>query len=154
MLFDKMNSKYLVMIIMAAALILLLFIAASSPQTSNRTSANSTLTNQSSAQTNNTKTLLNNTAYARFSYQIYPGPLSQAALSAMTGFNMTNTTLQNGSVAVKIAVVGSGQNQTIVLKPGYRLYVVEGSFGDDSIRYDSSFGDDGFVVVDQNGYVS
>ncbi len=101
-----------------------------------------------------TKVLFANTQYAPYSYQVYPGPLSQQAQAALSGFSMKNTTLQNSSVIVTLTVVGSGQQQTVVLQPGYKLYIVEATFGDDSFRSDYSLGDDGFVVVDPNGYVA
>jgi hypothetical protein len=85
---------------------------------------------------------------------VYPGPISQQAQAALAGFNLTASTLRNSSTEVNVALVGTSQYQSIVLKPGYKLYIVETTFGDDGFRFDSSLSDDGFVVVDSNGYVA
>ncbi|MDE1856929.1 MAG: hypothetical protein KGH98_02475 [Candidatus Micrarchaeota archaeon] len=100
------------------------------------------------------KTLLASTQYAAYSYQIYPGPLSQQAQSALAGFSMNATQLQNSSAKIRLTLTGTSQNQTLVLGPGHKLYIVETTFSDDAFNYDSSLGDDGFIVVDQNGYIS
>ncbi|MDE1861270.1 MAG: hypothetical protein KGH72_06170 [Candidatus Micrarchaeota archaeon] len=103
---------------------------------------------------NSSNVLFAGTQYAAYSYQVYPGNLSQEAQAALSGFNLTSTSLQNGSARVKIALIGTSQYQYLILKPAYKLYIIETSFGDDGFSMDSSLGDDGFVVVDPNGYVS
>lgn len=105
-------------------------------------------------QTNSSKLLFANTQYAPYSYLVYPGPLSQQAQAALAGFNLSSTTLQNSSARITLSLIGSNQQQTIVLKPDYKLYIIETTFGDDSFHFDSSLGDDGFVSVDPNGYVA
>ena len=60
---------------------------------------------------------------------------------------------QDGSMNITISVNGTKASQKVVVKPGYKLYVVEASFGDDNRGFDSSFGDDGFVLVDPHGYL-
>ncbi len=102
---------------------------------------------------NSSKVLFANTQYASYSYVVYPGPISQQAQSALAGFNLTSSQLQNSSTEIKISLIGSGQSQTLVLKPNYKLYIIETTFGDDGYHFDSSLGDDGFVVADPNGYV-
>lgn len=104
--------------------------------------------------TNSSKVLFANTQYASYSYQIYPGPVSQQAQSALAGFNITSTQLQNSSSEVKLSLIGTSQGQTLIIKPGYKLYIIETTFGDDGYHFDSSLGDDGFVLVDPNGYVA
>lgn len=103
---------------------------------------------------NASKTLFSSTQYYPYSYQIYPGPISQQAQSALAGFNITSTVLQNSTAKITLTLSGSGQGQTIMLKPNYKLYIIETTFGDDGFHFDSSLGDDGFVVVDQNGYLA
>lgn len=102
---------------------------------------------------NSSKVLFNDTQYARYSYLVYPGNLSQQASVAMTGFGMSATQLANGSSSVTVILNRTGANNTVVLAPGYRLYFVEGALSDDSFDTDSSLGDDAFVVVDSSGYV-
>ncbi len=102
---------------------------------------------------NSSSTLFSSTPYAPYSYVVYPGPVSSQAQAALAGFNLTATTLANSSALISIALLGSAQSQSLTLQPGYRLYIVEATFGDDGYHFDSSLGDDGFVVVDPNGYV-
>ncbi len=103
---------------------------------------------------NSSKVLFANTQYAPYSYEVYPGPVSQQAQAALAGFNLTASALQNRSTDLTVTLVGTNQYQSILLKPSYKLYIVETTFGDDGFHFDSSLGDDGFVVVDQNGYVA
>ena len=104
--------------------------------------------------TNTSKILFSSTQYYPYSYMIYPGPISQQARSALVGFNLTSTVLQNSTAKITLALTGSNQYQSIMLKPNYKLYLIETTFGDDAFNFDSSFGDDGFVVVDPKGYVA
>jgi hypothetical protein len=113
---------------------------------------NTTTTNQTA--TNSSKVLFSSTQYFPYSYLVYPGLVSQQAQSAMAGFNLTSNVLQNNTTEVKISITGTNQYQSIMLKPNYKLYIIETSFGDDGFHYDSSLADDGFVVVDQNGYIA
>ena len=103
--------------------------------------------------TNSSKVLFADAQYSAYSYLISPGQLSQQAQNAMDGFNMTTANLTNGSSSVTLTVIGTTAAKNFVLKPGYKLYIVETSFGDDGYHFDSSLGDDGFVVVDPSGYV-
>ncbi len=105
------------------------------------------------ARANSSGTLFSSTQVSGYSYQIYPGQISPQARAALTGFNMSQYALANGSEMVNISLSGTNQQQSIVLKPGYKLYIIETTFGDDGYHFDSSLGDDGFVMVDPNGYV-
>ncbi len=103
---------------------------------------------------NSSKTLFSSTQYFPYAYQVYPGPTSQQAQAALAGFNITSAALQNSSTKITLSLLGSGQQQSMILKPGYKLYLIETTFGDDGFHFDSSLGDDGFVIVDQNGYLA
>jgi hypothetical protein len=109
---------------------------------------------QAKQHVNSSGVLFSSTQYFPYAYQVYPGPISSQAQSALTGFNLTSTILQNGTTEVTLAIAGNNQHQYIILKPDYKLYVVETTFGDDGFNFDSSFGDDGFVVVDPSGYIA
>lgn len=97
--------------------------------------------------------LFNSTPYAQYAYLISSPTLSQQAQSALAGFKLVRTTLQNGSVEMNISLSGSGQGNSVTLAPGYKMYLVEATFGDDGYGFDSSLGDDGFVIVNTTGYV-
>ncbi len=118
----------------------------------NTNSSSAQQANGSAGQSSN-MTLFSTTQYAAYSYQIYPGPISQQAQAALAGFNMTSGIGQNGTAILNITLIGTSQYQLLTVKPNYKLYIVETSFGDDSYHFDSSLGDDGFVMVDPNGYV-
>ena len=68
--------------------------------------------------------------------------------------NITTTMLQNSSTEIKLSLIGTDQYQSLILKPSYKLYIIETTFGDDGYHFDSSLGDDGFVIVDSGGYIS
>ncbi len=114
-------------------------------KTLNQTNLNQT--NQSS------KVLLSSTQYASYSYLVSGDNLSSQAQAALAGFNMTASNLKNGSRFITVSVIGTSINKTFTLGSGYKLYIIETSFGDDSFHFDSSLGDDGFIVTDPNGYI-
>jgi hypothetical protein len=103
--------------------------------------------------TNTSKTLFSSTQYYQYAYLIYPGPMSQQAQTALTGFNLTSAVLQNSTAKITLTVAGTNQSQSLMLKTNYKLYVIETTLSDDNFHFDSSLGDDGFVVVDPNGYI-
>jgi hypothetical protein len=107
----------------------------------------------SSGSTNNASLLFSNQPYEPYSYLIYPGTPSSQAQAALSGFTVSTTQLKDGSAMITLVIVSTGGNQTVTLKPGFKLYFVETSFGDDSFGGESSLGDDGYVIVDSNGYV-
>lgn len=102
---------------------------------------------------NTTGTLFSSTPYYQFAYVISNSTISSQAQAALSGFNLTRTQYSNGTVAMGITLIGNGNKQTLDLKPGYKLYIIETSFGDDSFGGESNLGDDGFVEVSPNGYV-
>lgn len=108
---------------------------------------NSSQTNQSA------KVLFSSSQYATYSYLISGSNLSPQAEAALSGFNMTSSNLKNGSKAITVSIIGAPISKKFTLAPGYKLYIVETSFGDDSSHYDSSLGDDWFIVTDPNGYI-
>ncbi len=91
--------------------------------------------------------------FAPYSYLISGNNLTYQAKDALVGYTMQKTAFSDGSVNITISVNGTNATQSVVVKPGYKLYVVETSFGDDGGGFDSSRADDGFVLVDPNGYL-
>ena len=106
-----------------------------------------------SATTNTTGTLFASVQYAQFAYLISNNTLSSQAQAALAGFNLSRTQYNNGTTLMGITLIGSVNKQTLTLKPGYKLYIIEASFGDDSFGGESNLGDDGFVEVSPNGYI-
>lgn len=118
-----------------------------------KSSGTTTIASSVNAVQGNSSMLFSNQPYAQYSYLISGSNISQQAQYALAGFNMSTTTLPNGTTAVTLTVIGTNVYKTIDLAKGYKLYIVEGTFGDEGYRFDSSLSDDGFVVVDPNGYV-
>ena len=98
--------------------------------------------------------MFSSTPYYNYAYQVYPGPISQQAHSALAGFNITSSTLQNSSVKITISLLNTGQSQSVMLNSNYKFYIIETTFGDDGYGFDSSLSDDGFVAVTPSGYVA
>ena len=119
----------------------------------NNVSSNNNNTQASSPGSTNASMLFSNQPYAPYAYLIYPGTPSSQAQAALSGFTMSTNQLQNGSAMVTLVFIPTSTNQTVILKPGYKLYFIETSMGDDSFGGESSLGDDGYVTVDPNGYV-
>lgn len=97
--------------------------------------------------------LFSSEPYYSSSYLIAPGNLSQQSRTALDGYNMVVDRLANGYENITLSVGGTKASGVLALSPGSKLYIVETSFGDDGPGYDGSLADDGFVVVNQNGYV-
>lgn len=140
------------MIVILLILAVALFLFYTKPTSGTAPKQNATTANQATTQ-NQSRIAFASSQYANYAYLISSANLSQQARAALSGYALTRQQLQNGTVSINIQINGTTTNQTIVLKPGYKLYILETSFGDDGFGHDSSFGDDGFVVVDPNGYI-
>lgn len=112
-----------------------------------------TASSQQSANPNSNAILFNSTLYAQYSYLISDPVLSQQAQSALAGFKLVRTQLQNGSIEMNISKSGVLQPSSVILAPGYKMYIIETTFGDDGYGFDSSLADDGFVIVNSTGYI-
>lgn len=153
-----MNTKFLlgtgVLAVIAALIVVSLYTGHAASNSAGTSAGPQAPQTSTVGQTgNNSKILFANTQYAPYSYLAYPGQPSQQAKLALSGFNLTANQLLNGSAKISITIVGTTQSQSLLLMPNYKLYVIETTFGDDSLNFDSSYGDDGFVVVDPNGYI-
>ncbi len=81
-------------------------------------------------------------------------PLDQGAQAAISGFHMEKQNLSDGSVQITLkAISPQYHDQQYVVKPGQKLYFIEGSFGDDAGGNEYALGDDTAVVVDADGYI-
>ncbi len=100
------------------------------------------------------KVLFSSTPYYPYAYLISTPNLSSGAKAALSGFKLSNSQNANGTSTYTITLASSGASQVVTLGNGYSLYVIETSYGDDGIGGDYSLADDGFVVVNQSGYLS
>jgi hypothetical protein len=71
----------------------------------------------------------------------------------MEGFNLTATALQIGATNVTVTLIGTSHSFSKILPKNYKLYIIELNQGDEGYEQVSVLEDDGFVVVDPNGYV-
>jgi hypothetical protein len=96
--------------------------------------------------------LLASQSYARYSFEVWPGPLSPAAKAAMAGLTITATHVADG-IRVVAGVVGQPPSPARVYVGGARVYVVEAALGDDSNNADYNLGDDGVIVTNAAGRI-
>lgn len=97
--------------------------------------------------------LLSSTQYAQYAYQVYPGPESSRTRLATAGFNIS-VTRHGGTISLSISASNSGQGaQTATYPSSDKVYFIEATLGDDSGSSDYSFGDDGVVVTNAQGYL-
>jgi hypothetical protein len=160
-IFMKLKTVASIIIVVLVVFGLALIASRGSGPHSSISTTNNNNTNNSSNNTQanppgstNTSMLFSDQPYAPYSYLIYPGTPSPQSQAALSGFSMSTTQLQNGSARITLTFISTGDNQTMILKQGYKLYFIETSFGDDAFGGESSLGDDGYVIVNPNGYVS
>lgn len=91
--------------------------------------------------------LLSSEPYASYSFQVWPGNPSPSARAALTGLSVS-VRRASGGISVTAGVVGQAPSAPQFYAGGARVYVVEGSMGDDSGSSDYNLGDDGIVVTD------
>ena len=97
--------------------------------------------------------LLSSTAYASYTYQLYPGTPSTMARAALAGFSYT-ARRAGSSVDFTLYVSGGGQPPIKKTYPASdHIYFVEANLGDDSGSAEYNFGDDGFIATDATGHV-
>lgn len=95
---------------------------------------------------------LSSQPYARYAYQVWPGPTSQAASAAATG--LVIVVHRHGSgLMVAARVVGQPQAAPRFYPAGAKVYVIEATMGDDSGNTDFNLGDDALVVTDSLGRI-
>jgi hypothetical protein len=93
---------------------------------------------------------------AKYAFQIVPGPMSDAATTAMVGFSAKLLTLADGSTQVDLTPKDSDdQYQRYVVKKGEILYFVEMTPADDKADSDRdlNYRDDYGIITDVNGII-
>lgn len=153
----------IVVVVVIAAIAAFAWSANAPMQTSASTTialATTVLGNQTTIQTtiqSTTTTLgpqFNSTQYATSAYQIYPAAsLSQNGKIATSDFNASSILLPGAFVTVYINFTDTKASYNVTLNPGYKLYFIDSSLGDDSPAHDGLSSDDGYAIVDQNGYL-
>lgn len=95
---------------------------------------------------------LSSQPYARYAFQVWPGPMSQAATVAATGLLIVVHRHGSG-IVVAAGVVGQPKAAPKFYPAGAKVYVIEAALGDDSGHTDFNLGDDGLVVTDSRGRI-
>jgi hypothetical protein len=96
--------------------------------------------------------LLSSQSFASYSFQVWPGPRSQASQSALIGLSVS-VHRQGTGISVTAGVSGQAPSAPQLYPLGARVYVVEASLGDDSGNSDYNLGDDGIIVTDAHGRI-
>jgi len=91
-------------------------------------------------------------AYARYAFQVWPGPVSQSARTAATGL-VVSVHRRGSGITVAAGVAGQSRPVARFYAAGAKVYVIEAALGDDSGNTDFNLGDDGLVVTDSQGRI-
>jgi len=91
-------------------------------------------------------------AYARYAFEVWPGPVSQSARTAATGL-VVSVRRRDSGIMVAAGVAGQSKPVTRFYPAGAKVYVIEAALGDDSGNTDFNLGDDGLVVTDSQGRI-
>ncbi len=87
-------------------------------------------------------------------YQIAPGDLSDDTKKAITGWDVKQQSLSDGSIQINlIPHEAEDIQQVFTVKPGHTFYFIEMNLADDTVQKDENRGDDMGVLVDKNGIV-
>ncbi len=148
-----MPSKVIMFLVLIVVVVLAAGMLYIGGHSASNTQGSSYVNNTNATAANSTAILFANTQYAPFAYLVSSGTLSSGAQAALSGFNLSRAQYNNGTVKMTITLTANGGSQIVTLKPGYKLYIIEASFGDDSFGGESNLGDDGFVEVSPNGYI-
>jgi cytoskeletal protein RodZ len=117
-------------------------------------SATSTVDQNTSQSSTNTQVLFKDSSLSQNAYLISTPTYDTSTKAALSGFNLTQKTLADGSDEVTITPTSPGtQAQVYTVTTGEKLYFIEGMIGDDTGNNDSNLGDDRVVLVDANGYI-
>ncbi|HYS32165.1 MAG TPA: hypothetical protein VEM58_07875 [Streptosporangiaceae bacterium] len=95
---------------------------------------------------------LSSQSYASYAFQVWPGPLSQAARAAQTGL-VIKVQRHGAGIMVTAGVAGQTASAPKFYPAGAKVYVIEAAMGDDSGNSDYNLGDDGLVVTDSLGRI-
>ena len=95
---------------------------------------------------------LSSQSFAPYAFRVWPGPMTAAAKSAMTGLTIAVHRTGSG-ISVEAGVSSQQQAPAHAYVGGARVYVVEASMGDEAGNSDYNLGDDGVVVTDANGRI-
>jgi hypothetical protein len=91
-------------------------------------------------------------AYAKYAFQLWPGPVTQTARTAATGL-VVSVHRHGSGLSVAAGVVGQSKPVTRFYPAGAKVYVIEATLGDDSGNTDYNLGDDALVVTDSQGRI-
>lgn len=95
---------------------------------------------------------LSSQSYAPYAFQVWPGPVSQAARAAETGL-VIKVTKSGSGIEVTAGVAGQKAAPPKLYPTGVKVYVIEAALGDDSGNSDFNLGDDGLVITDSQGRI-
>ncbi|MCX6719664.1 MAG: hypothetical protein NTV36_00955 [Candidatus Staskawiczbacteria bacterium] len=112
-------------------------------------------TNQTNPTTiSSTKIKFSDTPESQQAYLISTDTYDSATQAALAGFKVDRKVLADGTQQINLKAQSSEyQSQSYTVKPGQKLYFIEGTLQDDPAGQERSMGDDAAVLVDADGYV-
>lgn len=97
---------------------------------------------------------IKDTPYWSRAHLVSDGPIDAATQRAMAGFTVQTAAQPDGSKKITLHTTVRGvQDRTYDLKPGQKLYFIEGGMGDDTAGQEYALGDDAAVVTAQDGTI-
>jgi len=146
----KKNSMIITIIIIVLILVLIWIYFAMKNGQNNNVPAQT----QTSQSNTTTPQLFSDSPLSQNAYLISTATYDANTQKALTGFTVTKNTLADGSMQVTLnAQIPGYQTQTYIVKPGEKLYFIEGMQGDDSGNTDKNGIDDSAILVDTSGYI-
>jgi hypothetical protein len=105
--------------------------------------------------TSGSAVLFDNTMYAGAAYMIFPNrSTSPQATVASSDYVMSVSQNGNGTSTLSLNFTDSGVVYNVTVKNDQKVYFIDANLGDDNIGGDHYYtGDDGYAVVDSNGYI-
>ncbi len=145
----KKNSVWAIIVLIVVVIVIILLISSGNKQNSINTNSETPI-----SQNNNSQVLFASSSLAQNAYLISTPTYDANTQTALAGFNVVKNPQADGSTQITLNATNPDyQTQTYTVKPGEKLYFIEGNLGDDSGNTDKTMGDDTAVLVDANGYI-
>ena len=146
----KKNSTAIVALVIVIVVILVLLIYSGTNKQTNLNNNSVTPVGQNT----NTPVLFSDSPLSQNAYLISIPTFDANTKTALSGFNVTKSTLADGSTQIVLNSTNPDyQTQTYTVKTGEKLYFIETTLGDDSGNNDGNVRDDTAILVDANGFI-
>jgi hypothetical protein len=92
--------------------------------------------------------------YKQYAFQVFPGPVSTDAKTALAGFDLSVQDQSDGTVLLNLKALSSRyRDASFTVDKKNAAYFVETSMRDDPNDAENNLNDDGLIVVSPDGYI-